>query len=648
MSKKRKTDVSEKEKLREKEAEIEKPKKIFYLVLILIPILFLVLLELTLRAFDYGYNPNVFVKVAPGYYGSNPQLARKYFHNVKSVPNTINDVFQIKKPKNGFRVFVLGGSSGAGYPFMPLGSFSRYVRKRLELVYPKNKIEVVNLSMTAVNSYTLLDEIPEVLEQKPDLILIYAGHNEYYGALGVGSMENLGTSRWLVNLAVKLEKYRTFQLLRNFLKYVVKELGSKPKVKTGTLMSRMAEKKKIPYNSELFNKGIEQFENNMDALLSQIHSAGVPVMFATLGSNLMGLKPFISEPYKKFPAAEKVFDKANKDLKNKNIVSASKEFRFAKDLDMLRFRAPEKINQIIRKLSNKYNAILVNADSALNAESATGIIGNDLMVDHLHPTLRGYQIIGKTFYNAMEKHKLLPKGEHYSWSNAKQDSLTITNFPFTPFDSTVSAFKIKLLKDDWPFINPIKKTPVEKLLKRNNYLDSLAFNFVTAKVDWEKVEREVADYYFRTGDYKAYARQMNILIWQFPIILSYYKFAIEKLVSVKEYDLAYKFALRKFRIKHDPFSAKWLGIINLSRGKINAAIYYLITSSKLYDKDAQVYYNLAGAYTKKFDYKDALVYVKKAVEIAPKYKQAQQLKKQLENVLKNMKPTTIKIRPKGK
>ena len=28
--------------------------------------------------------------------------------------------------------------------------------------------------------------------QEPDAVLIYAGHNEYYGALGVGSTESLG------------------------------------------------------------------------------------------------------------------------------------------------------------------------------------------------------------------------------------------------------------------------------------------------------------------------------------------------------------------------------------------------------------------------------------------------------------------------
>jgi hypothetical protein len=120
------------------------------------------------------------------------------------------DVFDAVKKPNAYRIFVLGESSAAGYPFSPLGSFSRYIRDRLKLLYPSSEIEVVNLSMTAINSYTLRDLFPGVLEQNPDLILIYTGHNEYYGALGVGSIESLGTSRTMINLLLYLKSIKLY------------------------------------------------------------------------------------------------------------------------------------------------------------------------------------------------------------------------------------------------------------------------------------------------------------------------------------------------------------------------------------------------------------------------------------------------------
>ena len=62
--------------------------------------------------------------------------------------------------------------------------------------------------MAAINSYTLLDFMDEILEQSPDALLIYTGHNEYYGALGVGSEQSLGNSRWLIHTYLKLRSVK--------------------------------------------------------------------------------------------------------------------------------------------------------------------------------------------------------------------------------------------------------------------------------------------------------------------------------------------------------------------------------------------------------------------------------------------------------
>jgi len=62
------------------------------------------------------------------------------------------------------------------------------LKHRLSHTFPNKNIEVINTGITAVNSYTLWDLTDDIIEQKPDLVIIYAGHNEYYGALGVGSI----------------------------------------------------------------------------------------------------------------------------------------------------------------------------------------------------------------------------------------------------------------------------------------------------------------------------------------------------------------------------------------------------------------------------------------------------------------------------
>ena len=338
----------------------------------------------------------------------NPAVASRYFTSVKNVPASIGDVFDAVKKPAAFRIFVLGESSAAGYPYMPMGSFSRYIRRRLELAYPKKNIEVVNISLTAINSYTIRDFIPEVLNQKPDLILIYTGHNEYYGALGVGSMESFGTSRTVVNLILELNKFRTTQLLRNFIQWSASLFSGKEEMKTGTLMSRMAKNQSISLDSDSYKSGIDQFEGNMRDVIEMTKKAKIPVIIGTLTSNLKDLKPFISIKDNKKPAASDIYIQAQQSYTAGKYKIADSLYRYAKDLDELRFRAPEEINRTIKKLSKNYNIPIVDIDSAFCASSPNGIVGDNLMTDHLHPTLRGYQLMGKLYFEKMSRLNFLP------------------------------------------------------------------------------------------------------------------------------------------------------------------------------------------------------------------------------------------------
>ena len=148
--------------------------------------------------------------------------------------------------------------------------------------------------MTAINTYTIRDLFPGILEQKPDLMLIYTGHNEYYGALGVGSMESLGTSRTVVNMVIYLERFKTFQLIRNLLKSAAVIWGGKREALSGTLMARMAQNQYIGLDSDIYNKGIEQFSGNMHDILEMAKKQNVPVILGTLPSNLKDQYPFVS------------------------------------------------------------------------------------------------------------------------------------------------------------------------------------------------------------------------------------------------------------------------------------------------------------------------------------------------------------------
>ncbi len=608
--------------------------KIFYIALILIPVLFFVVLEIGLRIFDYGYDYTQWVNPIKGKYVLNPDIAHKYFHNLPSVPTSDNDIFnEVKKP-NSFRVFVLGESSGAGYPFTPIGSFSRYLQQRLSLEYPNSKIEVINCSMTAINSYAMRDLMPGILDEKPDLILVYAGHNEYYGALGVGSMESFGTSRSIVNLVIYLERFKTFQLIRNILSGIA-GLFSKTQPLTGTLMARMAQNQYIGLNSDIYRKGIEQFEGNMHDILEAAREKNIPVILGTLTCNLKDQFPFVSINEKRLPPADKIFKQAKDELAKNNWKAADSLFRYARDLDALRFRAPSEMNKVIFNLGKEFNDPVLNIDSAFDALSPDHIVGDNLMTDHLHPTLRGYQLMGNLYFGEMKKTGLLPKSKPLTLNDEQQDSITVKDFPFTRLDSVISEYRIKLLKNDWPYIDRKNKIPEKELIQPKDYIDSLAHDLVEDKLNWDTAHRKAAEWYLSKKDFKSFIEMMNVLISQYPIVTEYYNYTANILLQIKNFDKAYPYLLESNELEPSAFAAKYLGIINLSKNKIAPAEKYLNQSLMLDNTDPQVWYNLAGVYVNENNYSKALQMVNKAISLKSDYPEALMLQRQLQSAVSN-------------
>jgi len=427
----------------------------FYLILVLIPVVFFLLLEIFLRVINYGRNNDQWIKITETKQMLNPDVAGRYFFSTEDLPQSNNDAFDIVKRGNAFRVFVMGGSSAQGFPFSPNGTFSRYIRDRLELKYPDKYIEVINLGITATNSYTIRDLIPGVLEQNPDLILIYAGHNEYYGAFGVGSTENIGNSRELVNFLIWINKFKSVELMRSLINAIINLFtrdANKDISRGGTLMARIVKEQLIPYNSESFNVGIKQFEGNFQDILQMTKDAEVPVVIGTLVCNLKDQKPFILVGSNSNESADSIYLRAQYQLKLGNTNLADSLFRYAKDLDALRFRAPEKINEIIKQLVLKYNCGIVDVDSVFNANSPDGIVGNNLTVDHLHPSLNGYLLIGKIYFEVMERSGFLPTDGQRHISGGQQDSIIINNFAFSRLDSVISDIRLIGLLNDWPFV----------------------------------------------------------------------------------------------------------------------------------------------------------------------------------------------------
>ncbi|MCW8995565.1 MAG: GDSL-type esterase/lipase family protein, partial [Psychromonas sp.] len=563
------------------------------------------------------------------------EIAHRYFYSSERVPSAGYNYFDEIKKENSFRVFVLGGSSAAGFPYTPNGSFARYIQKRLQLVYTEKTIEVVNIAMSAINSYALRDMLPGVLDKHPDLIIIYAGHNEYYGALGVGSVETLGDTRFIVNTVIWLNRFKTFKLLRNVIKGA-SGLFSKPVKLEGTLMARMSQRQLIPFDSEKYYAGISQFEGNLRDMLKMAYDKNVQIVLGTLVSNLKEQKPFESVEDEKYPRADDIFTSAQEELAKGKSTMADSLFRYAKDLDALRWRAPEKFNSVIELLGKEFKYPVVKLDSVFDVETPDGVVGDNLITDHLHPNLRGYQIIGRELFNKCFEANLFPNERNTNYSLAVQDSITLSRYEFTKFDSTIALYQIIILKSDWPYTK--KKISDEEKLKALNmktYADTLAYLVGKGDIPWETAHLQLAQRKLSEGDIESFKKEIIVAADEYPFDPYLYKFAAQQLIDTKNYDDAYAYLLKLNNIKKNAYSTKWLGIIDLLNNKVDSAMMYLSESLNYNSSDATVLYNLAGAYSLKKDYQTALQMVNRSLQIEPNYLMAKNLQQQLINATRS-------------
>ena len=145
-------------------------------------LLLLVIVELGLRALGIGPSNDLFMAEGEDY-RLNPQAARRFFSHQYARLAPGQDRFVQDEDEGVLSIFVIGASTLLDFPNPAQTSFPNFLQLMLEDAYPGREIEVINCGITAINSYVLLDFAEEVAAQEPDLVLIYAGHNEFVGPM---------------------------------------------------------------------------------------------------------------------------------------------------------------------------------------------------------------------------------------------------------------------------------------------------------------------------------------------------------------------------------------------------------------------------------------------------------------------------------
>lgn len=563
------------------------PKRfLFQSIAVLLPLIVLLLIELGLRIAGYGYDLSLFVEDPQnkGYMMMNSHASIRYFTEAENATIGTFESFRKRKSPETFRFFVLGESTTLGYPYMYNVSFHRWLSYRLMHTFPDKQFEIVNLSLTAVNSYTVLGFAKELVNYEPDAVLIYCGQNEYYGTLGVGSTSRLGSNRFVIQSLLRLRSLRLVQFLGNSYSHIRQAIGGKKNDARETLMKRMAAKQEIPYNSADYKRGIQQFQTNMESVCQILTNKNIPVFISNLVSNEKDLKPFVSSEKDTATSAKYEYSLAETAYKKADFSKAKEHYLKAKNFDMLRFRAPEAMNEIISGLPQKFPSVyLVDTKKLFEAHSPHGIIGSETILEHVHPTIFGYGLMSEAFYQAIKQQHLISQ----SWKNEISFAKLRYEMPITTVDSLKGTYEIQVLKEAWPF-NEGKTFDPNKL---NSFVQQLAVALLNFKISWNDALKKQMDYYLRKNDAVNAAKVAEAAALQYSNDATFLSYAGKFCMNLHEYKKAQVYYTHSFKLAPGFETAQSLAILYLKSDEPEKSLSYLNFLSQ--NNNSKVNYSVA-------------------------------------------------------
>jgi tetratricopeptide (TPR) repeat protein len=396
---------------------------------VIVPVLLLAIFEGALRLLNVGYPTDLTVPCTAQ--GRPASCYNLFFPAPFFPPGMIKTpqayAIPVEKPRGTFRIFVLGESAAMGDPD-PAYGFSRYLEVMLRERFPAMKFEVVNTGSVAINSHVLLPIARGLAKERPDLFIIYSGNNEVVGPYGPGTaLTSSGMSLPVIHTSMFVRSTRTGQLLTR--------MGTQKREWGGM---EMFLDKQVAAGSPLMQRAYENFESNLRETIAIARNSSARVIVATVATNLKDCAPFASlhrenlgqdalrswtalmqqgsdwennrayaEALKAYLSAAQIDDQyaelefriARCLWKLGDYGTAREHFSRARDLDTLRFRADSKINEINRTVaSSSPGAELVDADEIFAKESPNGIVGSELVYEHVHLTPEGNYLLARAMF----------------------------------------------------------------------------------------------------------------------------------------------------------------------------------------------------------------------------------------------------------
>ncbi len=380
----------------------------------------------------------LFLEPSPGHFSLNP--AKEAYFNAPQA-------FVMPKPVGTFRIVVLGGSTTYGRPYLQQTSFGAWLEKLIEQYSGQVDVEVINAGGISYASYRVRRLMEEMATYDPDLFIVYSGHNEFLEARTFSALRE--ESQSLRKARALAHRSRIYSSLARALGKVAAPASGPTTLgdKVEATLERIGGVE-LYHRDPLFREGvIPQYRHEIEAMVRFCKKVEIPLVLATLPVNLSGISPFKSEHSPRLETEALVdwqaaFNRglaalnsslpqqALKALTEAEAIDADfaelhylkgqaywqlekphlayQSYDCARQEDIVPLRAINEFNSILRSVAAAEQVPLADVEMTFLKISPGHIPGDNLFVDHVHPSIEGQQLVAWVVLNAATDAGLLP------------------------------------------------------------------------------------------------------------------------------------------------------------------------------------------------------------------------------------------------
>jgi lysophospholipase L1-like esterase len=407
------------------------------------------------------------------------------------------DSFAAEKPADEFRIFILGGSTVQGRPWGIETSFTTWLELSLTAADPSRRWEVVNCGGVSYASYRLVPILQEVLNYQPDLVIFCEGNNEFLEDRTYGHIKAAPLA--MSPLVRAVARLRTYNVLRASVQPLLKPPAPPERPLLGpeveTRLDARGGMKKYHRDPAWQRQVAEHFSFNLQRLTDIARARDVPLIFVTPIANL-DWPPFKPEHGEAVTAAgrEKLerllaeaSEAAGSDLNRAvallnealtiddqhaqvhyqlgicyrdlgRMQEARTELFRAKELDVCPLRVTEPIRERLLEVAEWTDTPLVDAEALIASQSRSGFPDSQWMIDHVHPTMAGHELIAKAIVSKLTELEMVQPGPDWQQAYDAVRAEHLQRLPFVYFERGRDRLRSE---QGWArgLVNREKKTP---------------------------------------------------------------------------------------------------------------------------------------------------------------------------------------------